>query len=130
MAISFSCGPCGKPYKVDERFAGKKAKCRGCGAINKIPGNEPHARPGLLEPLAPLDDDDAPLPLAGVEEEIKFESALSEAAAAEQTLELADDPEIAPPPRIAAPRRVVPVPAIPLDPTPAAPPAVDTRPHL
>src|SRR5437868_4269517 len=60
MAISFSCGTCGKPYKVDERFAGKKAKCRGCGAINKIPGNEPHARPGLLEPLAPLDDDDAP----------------------------------------------------------------------
>src|SRR5207248_2015992 len=121
MAISFSCGTCGKPYKVDERFAGKKAKCRACGAINKIPGNEPHARPGLLEPLATVDDaDDAALPLAGVEEEIKFESALSEAAAAEESLELAEDPDIAPPaqtpPRI-APRRVVPIPAIPVDST-------------
>jgi HEAT repeat protein len=127
MAISFSCGTCGKPYKVDERFAGKKAKCRGCGAINKIPaGNEPHARPGLLEPLATVDDaaDDAALPLAGVEEEIKFESALSEAAAAEESLELAEDPDIAPPPQTPpriAPRRVVPIPDAPVDPTPALP---------
>jgi HEAT repeat protein len=126
MAISFSCGTCGKPYKVDERFAGKKAKCRACGAINKIPGDEPHTRPGLLDPLAPpVDDgDDAPLPLAGVEEEIKFESALSEAAAAEESLELAEDPDIAPPPQTPpriAPRRVLPVPAEPVDPTPALP---------
>ena len=38
MPISFTCGTCGKPYKVDERFAGKKAACRACGTINKIPG--------------------------------------------------------------------------------------------
>ena len=48
MPIAFACGTCGKPYKVDERFAGKKAACRACGTVNNIPagGKVPRARCG------------------------------------------------------------------------------------
>lgn len=37
MSISFACGNCGKAYKVDDKFAGKKAACKACGTINLIP---------------------------------------------------------------------------------------------
>ena len=40
MPISFSCATCGKPYVVDDRFAGKKAACRMCGNVNLIPSAE------------------------------------------------------------------------------------------
>ncbi|HYE21399.1 MAG TPA: hypothetical protein VEA69_23330, partial [Tepidisphaeraceae bacterium] len=37
MAITFACGNCGKAYRVDDRFAGKKAACKACGTVNVIP---------------------------------------------------------------------------------------------
>lgn len=43
MAISFACGNCGKAYKVDDKFAGKKAACKACGTINLIPGAAPQS---------------------------------------------------------------------------------------
>src|SRR5689334_7769063 len=77
MPISFSCATCGKPYVVDERFAGKKAACRMCGNVNLIPSAEyaagaplplptqqqPGTRPGVIP------DDFDPLPLSAAEPE-------------------------------------------------------------
>ena len=37
MSITFACGQCGKPFTVDEKFGGKKGKCKQCGALMMIP---------------------------------------------------------------------------------------------
>src|SRR5687768_13030899 len=37
MSITFACERCGKAHKVDERFGGRRAACKGCGVINRIP---------------------------------------------------------------------------------------------
>src|SRR5687767_7644181 len=84
MPISFSCATCGKPYVVDERFAGKKAACRMCGNVNWIPSAEyaggrpgpareqakqqqpppaPAARPGVIP------DEFDPLPMSVIDRE-------------------------------------------------------------
>ena len=39
MAIEFSC-QCGKQIKVSEKFAGRRAKCPGCGEPVVIPNAE------------------------------------------------------------------------------------------
>src|SRR5688572_20129435 len=52
MAITFACGNCGKAYRVDDRFAGKKAACKACGTINLIPAPAPA---GNVAPPAPID---------------------------------------------------------------------------
>lgn len=36
MPIPFRCSGCGKEYRVDEKMAGKQAKCR-CGATTRVP---------------------------------------------------------------------------------------------
>src|SRR5882672_10146450 len=109
MAISFTCGTCGKPYKVDERFAGKKAACRACRTVNKIPlagaaklragppdglrsvvQSEPvRVAPGLL-------DDDLALPLAELDEDPVSDDARASASARDEGLDLLEEP--APPP--------------------------------
>ena len=38
MSIKVSCDGCGKSYQVDDRFAGKKAKCKACGHGMQVPG--------------------------------------------------------------------------------------------
>ena len=38
MSIKVSCDGCGKTYQVDDRFAGKKAKCKACGQGMQVPG--------------------------------------------------------------------------------------------
>jgi len=38
MPIEIVCGSCGAKYTVNERFAGKRAKCRKCGMIMQVPG--------------------------------------------------------------------------------------------
>ena len=48
MSIKFQCG-CGKAYSVSEQLAGKRAKCKLCGATIEIP------TPGADGPLAELD---------------------------------------------------------------------------
>jgi DNA-directed RNA polymerase subunit RPC12/RpoP len=40
MNIRFSCADCGKEYKVPEKFAGKKVKCKKCGAKIRVPSEE------------------------------------------------------------------------------------------
>jgi uncharacterized RDD family membrane protein YckC len=37
MAITFSCGGCQQPYKVDEALAGRKIRCKKCSAVVSIP---------------------------------------------------------------------------------------------
>ena len=35
--IKFACSECGKPIRVDDRYAGKRGKCPGCGAAVVVP---------------------------------------------------------------------------------------------
>jgi len=37
MSLSFRCTRCGKAYSVPDQFAGRKARCRGCGLVQSIP---------------------------------------------------------------------------------------------
>jgi hypothetical protein len=37
MSIQVSCAGCGKSYRVDDRFAGKRAKCKACGNEMLVP---------------------------------------------------------------------------------------------
>lgn len=53
MSIKVRCDGCGKTYQVDDRFAGKKAKCKACGQGMQVPGapvaasaSSPSARSG------------------------------------------------------------------------------------
>src|SRR4051794_6370458 len=46
MSIQVGCEGCGKIYTVDDRFAGKKAKCKTCGAVMTVPGGAKPAAPG------------------------------------------------------------------------------------
>jgi hypothetical protein len=38
MPIPFQCSGCGREYQVDEKMAGKQAKCR-CGATTRVPSD-------------------------------------------------------------------------------------------
>src|SRR3990167_10979396 len=38
MPIPFQCSGCGKEYQVEEKMAGKQAKCR-CGATTRVPSD-------------------------------------------------------------------------------------------
>jgi hypothetical protein len=49
MPIPFRCPGCGKEYQVDEKMAGRQAKCR-CGATTRIPAGDG----GVID--EPLDD--------------------------------------------------------------------------
>ncbi len=49
MAIHFNCSQCGAPFVVEERLAGRAARCKRCGSRTTIPGNRaaaPAATPG------------------------------------------------------------------------------------
>ena len=37
MSIEFDCATCGKHFNVSDALAGKRAKCKVCGNIIKIP---------------------------------------------------------------------------------------------
>ena len=37
MSITFACENCGKPFTVDAKLAGKKGRCKRCGAVMPIP---------------------------------------------------------------------------------------------
>lgn len=47
--LTFNCANCGKKYSVDDKLAGKKAKCKACGAAIVVP------KPQLFPPS--FDDD-------------------------------------------------------------------------
>lgn len=47
MPIAFACQSCQKQYKVDDKFAGKKVKCKACGNAMLVPasaGAKPSAK--------------------------------------------------------------------------------------
>ncbi len=50
MAIAFRCGQCGRIYEVDDSLAGKRGKCKDCGAVFAIP------EPGAVDDPYGLDD--------------------------------------------------------------------------
>jgi hypothetical protein len=54
MAITFQCASCGRRYKVKDRLAGRRVKCKDCGAALRIPDLEDF--PDLL---AATDEDTA-----------------------------------------------------------------------
>lgn len=106
MAILFTCKTCGKPYQVDERFAGKKAACRACGTINAIPAESEADDIPLAPAAAPMTSlqtlpvrvphfDDTFVPLAAIPENSAADQAAANAAA-EEGLELADVPPAPP----------------------------------
>ena len=39
MPVVAQCGQCGKQYRVDAKFAGKKAACKNCGAVITVPAS-------------------------------------------------------------------------------------------
>ena len=41
MSITFACVHCGKSFTIDDKFAGKKGRCKQCGAVMDIPGPRP-----------------------------------------------------------------------------------------
>lgn len=53
MAIVAECRACGKRFKADEKQAGKKAKCSGCGNVFVIGGNDVPAGPAAGTNPAP-----------------------------------------------------------------------------
>ena len=66
MPLSVQCGECGAKYSVDEKLAGKRAKCKKCGASMTIPapasaGAADDDLSALME-LAQGRGEDAPLP--------------------------------------------------------------------
>ncbi|HTW93333.1 MAG TPA: hypothetical protein VMD30_00980 [Tepidisphaeraceae bacterium] len=62
MPIELKCDSCGARYKVNERFAGKKAKCRQCGALMQVPGT-PVSWSGSSPMLeSPIIDRPTPMP--------------------------------------------------------------------
>jgi hypothetical protein len=52
MAISTTCPACGRTYKVDDKWAGKKLRCKECGAVMDVPGGAPGMAPTPLKPPA------------------------------------------------------------------------------
>ncbi len=52
MKIPVTCTSCGKRYKVDGAFAGKRGKCASCGARMTIPGQHHAASSPPAEPDA------------------------------------------------------------------------------
>jgi hypothetical protein len=43
MTIQLACG-CGRRYQIPDEHAGKKTRCKACGAVHVIPNPEPEAR--------------------------------------------------------------------------------------
>jgi len=69
MSISIACSACGKVYKLDDRFAGKRVKCNKCGSTFSVPaevaGSEPEAPPPPPPPPMPEAEEHASSEAAG-----------------------------------------------------------------
>jgi hypothetical protein len=62
MALSVQCGSCGARYNVDEKLAGKRAKCKKCGATMSIPAPAAEEGDEGLAALMELAGAEAPAP--------------------------------------------------------------------
>src|SRR5438045_1662999 len=56
MPNSLGCPGCGKRYDVDDRLAGKRAKCKACGREMVIPAVKARSGGSAVDPFADLDD--------------------------------------------------------------------------
>jgi len=52
MAIHFECSQCGAPFVVEERLAGRAARCKRCGSRTTIPGTKEAAAAASGRPAA------------------------------------------------------------------------------
>src|SRR5689334_5398606 len=50
--LTFHCSRCGRALGVREEFAGRKARCQGCGGINDVPSPGEDGA-GLSRPVSP-----------------------------------------------------------------------------
>jgi ubiquitin-protein ligase/DNA-directed RNA polymerase subunit RPC12/RpoP len=53
--IEFSCGQCGKTFRVPEQYAGKSAKCKSCGQAVTVPTPAPPEPEPAAVPAAKAD---------------------------------------------------------------------------
>lgn len=60
MPISVSCDECFTDFKINEKYAGKKIKCKNCGGIMRVP--DPASLPSPDEYEDNSDEDEAPAP--------------------------------------------------------------------
>ena len=64
MAFSVECSGCGKRYKIDDRAAGKRVRCKNCGATIEVPLPMPAPQGGDDDPfeaLVAMEQNAAPL---------------------------------------------------------------------
>jgi DNA-directed RNA polymerase subunit RPC12/RpoP len=61
MSLSFSCPACGKTFRVDESLAGKRARCKACGGVVRIP-TAPRPVDGSIDDPYGLDEARSPAP--------------------------------------------------------------------
>src|SRR4051812_14514613 len=49
MSVTATCGDCGKRYRLDDKYAGRRMRCKGCGGAVEVPqlteGDAPAPRP-------------------------------------------------------------------------------------
>ena len=61
MSITFACESCGKSFTIDDKFAGKKGKCKQCGEVMDIPSRRPpdpaRAKPSKVDVYGFEDDE-------------------------------------------------------------------------
>lgn len=77
MSIAISCPSCAHAYHVNEKLAGKRVKCKGCGGVIVVPGKKGKTkRQGALSAAALVND------LARMENERVAAEMAAEAAAA------------------------------------------------
>jgi len=73
MAIAVECRNCGKRYKVDDKFAGKRGKCKTCGGAIAVPAAPVPVRQEPDDPFAAMEE----LERTGkVSEDVPFAAAL------------------------------------------------------
>lgn len=70
--MHFNCPKCGMKYQAPERLAGRRYRCKGCGAIDVVPGIPIDPAPSHLEeaeaggdPAGPDDRSSSPSAFAG-----------------------------------------------------------------
>lgn len=71
--IKFVCSECGQSYRVSERYAGKRVRCKNCSQVNMIPqsvnetvgsGDSIVAINSLLEALSKAEDTEPTVEIA------------------------------------------------------------------
>jgi hypothetical protein len=50
--LAFSCPRCGKSFEVDERLAGRRARCKQCGTVTRLPLTAETAPPVVFRQVA------------------------------------------------------------------------------